>query len=291
MQNKTIMQYETFKSIFNDTIFEKSKSDLITKVAKYPSRYIGLFRPTKPKAKLLQNLLQSHEIRFGDAFEKLIEIYLRETGYTILNKKLEHKNGDILNIDQFFKKEKSYFFAEQKVRDDHDSTKKRGQIDNFEKKLETIIKIYGDDNVKGFFYFIDPDLLKNKSYYTDKLTKLSEAYGVELYICYGKEFFDLIGVPEIWNEIIAYLKKWRSELPDMPEINFDKNPDDSFEEIKDLPPQVYRKLFDNEYLYNEIVLTIFPEKRVLKLLSHYFEQQEQKIYKTLVDKLNILLES
>ena len=33
MQNKTIMQYETFKSIFNDTIFEKSKSDLITKVA------------------------------------------------------------------------------------------------------------------------------------------------------------------------------------------------------------------------------------------------------------------
>ena len=77
----------------------------------------------------------------------------------------------------------------------------------------------------------------------------------------------------------------------MPEINFDKNPDDSFEEIKDLPPQVYRKLFDNEYLYNEIVLTIFPEKRVLKLLSHYFEQQEQKIYKTLVDKLNILLES
>lgn len=121
------------------------------------------------------------------------------------------------------------------------------------------------------------------------MTKLSEAYGVELYICYGKEFFDLIGVPEIWNEIIAYLKKWRSELPDMPEINFDKNPDDSFEEIKDLPPQVYRKLFDNEYLYNEIVLTIFPEKKVLKLLSHYFEQQEQKIYKTLVDKLNILL--
>lgn len=123
------------------------------------------------------------------------------------------------------------------------------------------------------------------------MTKLSEAYGVELYICYGKEFFDLIGVPEIWNEIIAYLKKWRSELPDMPEINFDKNPDDSFEEIKDLPPQVYRKLFDNEYLYNEIVLTIFPEKKVLKLLSHYFEQQEQKIYKTLVDKLNILLAS
>ncbi len=284
------MQYETFKLIFNKIIFERSKADLITKVSKYPSRYVGLFRPTKPKAKLLQNLLQSHEIRFGDAFEKLIEVYLKEIGYIILNKRLEYKNGGYLNIDQFFKKEKSYFFVEQKIRDDHDSTKKRGQIDNFEKKLETIVKIYGDDNVKGFFYFIDPDLVKNKNYYTDKLTKLSDDYGVKLYVCYGKEFFDIIGEPEIWKEIMIYLKKWRSELPEMPEINFDKNPEDSFEEIKDLSPQVYRKLFDNKELYDEIILTIFPEKRVLKFLLHYFKQQEQKIYKTLVDKLNSLLD-
>ena len=73
----TMMNYNKFKQILNETIFEKSKADLLTKIANSPSRYIGLFRPTKPKAKLLQNLLQSHEIRFGDAFEIIIEEYLR----------------------------------------------------------------------------------------------------------------------------------------------------------------------------------------------------------------------
>jgi len=122
------MKYFKFKSNINEIIFEKSKVDLITKVAKYPQRYIGLFRPTKPKAKLLQNLLQSQEIRFGDAFEKIIEEYLKELDYEILDKSFEYQNGDKLNVDQFFLKDNIYYFVEQKVRDDHDSTKKRGQI-------------------------------------------------------------------------------------------------------------------------------------------------------------------
>lgn len=280
------MEYARFKTIFNEIIFEQSKADLITKVAKYPQRYIGLFRPTKPKAKLLQNLLQSHEIRFGDAFEKLIEEYLKEFGYKILNKTFNYGNGDKLNVDQFFKNDDSYFFVEQKVRDDHDSTKKRGQISNFEKKLETIIDIYGDDNLKGFFYFIDPDLTKNKNFYKNELEKMSVDYGVELYVCYGKDFFSLINMSNIWDEIIKYLKIWRNELPDTPEINFDNVPEHSFEEIKNIPPSIYRKLFDNEELYKEIVLTIFPDKKTLILLKQYFETRDKKIYKTLVEKLN-----
>ncbi|GAB4433925.1 MAG: hypothetical protein OHK0040_04770 [bacterium] len=63
-----IISYDIFRKILNETIFEKSKPDLIEKIANYPNRYLGLFRPTRAKAKLLQNLLQSHEIRFGDAF-------------------------------------------------------------------------------------------------------------------------------------------------------------------------------------------------------------------------------
>jgi len=39
---------------------------LLEKVAKNPERFIGLFRPTKPPAKLLQHYTQSQEIRFGD---------------------------------------------------------------------------------------------------------------------------------------------------------------------------------------------------------------------------------
>lgn len=48
------MDYKKFKKIFNKTIFEKSKADLVRKIATYPERYTGLFRPTKLKAKLFK---------------------------------------------------------------------------------------------------------------------------------------------------------------------------------------------------------------------------------------------
>ena len=165
------MKYEKFKNIFNETIFEESKALLIEKIAKYPNRYIGLFRPTKPKAKILQNLLQSHEIRFGDAFEEVIEEYFKEFGYEILEKKFVNGDNDELNLDQCFKFNNKVYFIEQKIRDDHDSTKKRGQIENFEKKLNEMISKYGERNLVGIFYFIDPDLQKNKNYYKAELKK------------------------------------------------------------------------------------------------------------------------
>jgi hypothetical protein len=49
-----MLEYEVFKDIFDEKIFAKSKPDLLKKVAEYPDRYVGLFRPTKPEAKLLQ---------------------------------------------------------------------------------------------------------------------------------------------------------------------------------------------------------------------------------------------
>lgn len=278
------MQYYKFQSLFNEIIFEKSKADLITKVAKYPHRYIGLFRPTKPKGKLLQNLFQSQEIRFGDAFEQLIQEYLIENGFETLNKNLDYKN-DKLKVDQFFRKNQKYFFVEQKVRDDHDSSKKRGQISNFEKKLEAIISTYGEDNLKGFLYFIDPELAKNKNYYQNELQKMSSDYGVELHLCYGIEFFELMNLSNVWFEIISYLEQWHQEIPELPEINFDKEADKSFEEIKDLSPGIFRKLFSNEKIYNEIVLTLFPEKKTLQMLLNYFETKKETIYKTLVKKM------
>ncbi|GAA8090200.1 hypothetical protein BTM474_02610 [Helicobacter pylori] len=89
---------------------------------------MGIFRPTKPKTKLLQNLLTSHEIKFGDAFEYLIEEYLKEHNFLLLYKKILYYNKDkieLLKLDQFAKKDNTYYFIEQKMRDDHDSTKKR----------------------------------------------------------------------------------------------------------------------------------------------------------------------
>jgi len=281
------MDFKQFSEILNKQIFEESKAVLIGKIAKYPNRYLGLFRPTKPKAKILQNLLQSHEIRFGDAFEILIETYLKKLGYELLDKKFTNNDGDKLNVDQFFRKDNKIYFVEQKVRDDHDSTKKRGQIQNFEKKLNEIINKYGEKNLFGIFYFIDPELKKNKNYYKAELDKMSKAYGVSLHLNYGKELFEFLGHTEVWEEILQHLREWKKEIPDLPETNFDLDAKSSFEEIKDLNPALFRTIFENDEIFNQIVLTIFPEKKTLKFLLEYFKlkSKEKTIYKTLSELL------
>ena len=48
----------------------------------------------------------------------------------------------------------------------------------------------------------------------------------------------------------------------MPEINFDKNANIVFEEIKDISPTDYRKLLTNEDVITQIFPTLFPKKRV-----------------------------
>jgi len=99
------MEYNFFQSIVNKQIFESSKRDLLEKIANSPERYVGLFRPTTPKAKILQNLLQSNEIRFGDALEILFEKYFEIQGFTNLPKKIKTEK-EYLDLDQLFKDDK-----------------------------------------------------------------------------------------------------------------------------------------------------------------------------------------
>ena len=279
------MKYEEFEKTLNDKIFGKSKADLIEKLARYPERYIGLFRPTKPHAKIIQNLTQSNEIRFGDAFEILIEKYLVENGYKVLNKRFKDEKGNDLVLDQLVKKSK-VIFIEQKIRDDHDSTKKRGQIQNFEKKLSILLKEYKEKDLQGYFCFIDPSLLKNRNYYIKEIKKMNKDYGVELYLVYGKDLFAKLKLEKVWLEIENHLRKWKEELSDLPDINFDKNAEETFNEIKDIGTNIFRKLFDNEEIIKEIFPILFPGNKTIKLLKKHFSKQENKIYKTFIEKIN-----
>jgi hypothetical protein len=274
------MDFMSFKNILNNKIFDNSKSDLIKKITEGPDRYIGLFRPTKPKAKLLQNLLQSNEIRFGDAFETIFEKYFEILGYQNLEKNIK-TDDKYLSLDQLFTDNNYVYFVEQKIRDDHDSTKKRGQIENFEKKIIELLKIYKEDRLKCFTYFIDPSLTKNKNFYREEIKKIKNDYNVECQLCYGDEFWQKINHIEIWNELLKYLEQWKQEIPDLPNINFDECAEQTFDEIKKLSPSIYRKLLNNQNIINEIFPIIFPQNKVLKLLKEYFNTKTETIYQNL----------
>src|SRR3990172_5943281 len=111
------MDYSNATEILNRHIFEGDKRALLARIADYPERFIGIFRPTKPKAKILQNLLQSHEIRFGDAIEELIKAIISDMGFTVLSGGLRNTDDEGLSLDQYFTDGETYYFIEQKVRD------------------------------------------------------------------------------------------------------------------------------------------------------------------------------
>ncbi|RTZ59098.1 MAG: restriction endonuclease, partial [Gammaproteobacteria bacterium] len=178
------MNYEKFCQILNFYLFGNEKRELLKKIALHPERFIGLFRPSKAGAKILQNILQSREIKFGDALEKIFEEIVVDLGYKTLDKTIVKENGERLELDLFFTDGNKFFFVEMKVRDDHDSSKKRGQITNFEAKLEELFKIY-DNKLIAIMYFVDPYFVKNQNFYLKELSKLEMYYGVSTYLFYG----------------------------------------------------------------------------------------------------------
>jgi len=270
------MKFEHFAKKLNESIFEGARIDLLKKMAGSPERYIGIFRPTKPRTKIAQNLSQSQEIRFGDAMEDLIRIYLEEIGFENLETRIFGQTGDELNLDQHFKKGSSVYFAEQKVRDDHDASKKRGQMDNFEEKAKKLIEVNGAENVTGFFYFIDPSFKKNANFYRSEILKLTQQLECKLYLQYGEDFFSSLGRKDIWEEICNYLARWKETIDDYPEISFDVNPKDSFDEIKNLDTATFKKLLENDPLCDAMIEIIFPTKATLFLLKDYFHAESSK---------------
>tara|TARA_Y100000389_G_scaffold148502_1_gene147629 strand:- start:843 stop:1739 length:897 start_codon:yes stop_codon:yes gene_type:complete len=261
------LDFKKTKSKFDSKIFENSRSNLITKLANYPERYTGIFRSTQPNDKLIQNVSQSHEINFGDAMEFLIEDVFCLYQYTSLDRKYTLSNGDTLSYDQLFSLDNKIIFIEQKVRDDHDSTKKRGQVENFVKKIRHLIDLgYPKENITSYIYFIDEAFKKNKKYYSDELDQLSSE-GFDCKLVYGEELFIEENIQHAWSdEIIAFLNLWREDLPGTPELNFDIDPEFTFNELKKLKINLVIKLLKNKDVINTYFPLIFPEKSSLQLL-------------------------
>ena len=163
---------------------------LLENIIDNPLRYCGLFRLSNAKSKVVQNVTQSREIKFGDIFEELTSICIERLGYTNLIKKLKVNDTDeVLNLDQFFKDDDdNYYLVEMKIRDDHDSTKKRGQYQNFHKKVELVRNTFPKVHIDASMWFVDDSLVKNKKYYLCEMQN-ENFENTLLHLYYGSEFF------------------------------------------------------------------------------------------------------
>lgn len=268
-----IKTYEEFVEKLNRKI--KSNDDfyyeLLKTVVKNPNRYTGIFRLSNAKTKLLQNVTQSREIKFGDFMEDIVTEYIEEMGYTNLDKNIgKDEKGDALSADQIFKIGDGVCLIEQKVRDDHDSTKKRGQYENFRKKYSLLKRNYPNGKIRAIMWFVDDSLVKNKKYYMKRINA-ETLEGIEIDVYYGAQLFEqLFERIDIWDEIVKYLsrnKEERSEeiltIPD-----FDTSPEmySALKRLKKCHPRLYKKLISDTSQYVQLRKELFPTGENLKKL-------------------------
>lgn len=135
--------------------------------------------------KIIQTTLQSLDIKFGYFLEDIInEIIYAKEGVEKLERKINFK-GENLELDSHFLYENIEYFIEIKKRNNHDSTKKVGQIRNLVKKYESSSRL----NKKAIMYFIDSSYgKKNHNYYINQWQK--ETSNDDFKIFYEEEFFD-----------------------------------------------------------------------------------------------------
>ena len=116
----------------------------------------------------------SNAICYGDALEEILNTFLQEKeGYILSRDTVPDKDCDCL-----FQYDNKTILIEMKVRDDHDSTKKVSQVNNFNIKMEYLIRNYS--NVIGVMWFVDPSFSKNSNYYKGIIGIEKVLYGVDI---------------------------------------------------------------------------------------------------------------
>lgn len=209
-----IIEYKEFIESLNEKLhlgLDFYKNLLIT-IIDNPSRYSGIFRLTNPKMKILQNVLQSQEIKFGDFIEDITTKYIEKLGYKNACKYFYSETDNRkFSVDQIFTDDDLIYLVEQKMRDDHDSTKKRGQFENFDSKICMLRSLHPQKKIIAIMWFVDNSLVKNKKYYLEQMNKL-DYENIELHLYYGSEFFDSLKNGEkAWQELTNYLKRRQKE--------------------------------------------------------------------------------
>ena len=267
-----IMEYVDFTDKLDKKICEGEDFyvQLLQTVIDNPNRYTGIFRISNVKTKLIQNVTQSNEIKFGDFMEDTVTEYLGLLGYQNLPKNLgADENGDVLNTDQLFMDDQDVLYlVEQKIRDDHDSTKKRGQFDNFMKKVKLLRKKYSENKMIASMWFIDDGLKKNKNFYTGQMDDAEEP-NTELKLFYGGELFSgLITAEDAWTEITDYLKRNKAdragEVLSIPD--FDTS-EEIFNALKKISHTHKNKLLSVKPEYKQLRKELFPDNINLKRLG------------------------
>lgn len=196
--------YQEYYTIF-DKHLKISPAQFLTEIINDGNlnRLVTDFQVLPLKDKIQQCYFTSMGVKLGRALEDIIQLYLTKKGANFNLDRRKVVEGH--DCDQIFTFGDKTILIEQKIRDDHDSSKKRGQVENYLKKREVLLENFS--NVFCCSWFVDNTFKKNIKYY---IIELKDE------VCYGKEIENfLLKVFEddrcsgMYSEIISIFKNYR----------------------------------------------------------------------------------
>ena len=272
--------HEELVNVFSKYIFDQASVNyrqqiiinVLDKITKEKKRIIGFLRFQTIKEKLTQCISQSYEIKTGyileDFFEKLFGFYFNN-----LNKII---NG--YECDQLFEDDNYIYLIEQKIRDDHDTSKRGGQVENFAQKIAALEEkcIQENKRLKAYMWFVDDNFKKNMTFYTEKLSHIHNEYTENVALYYGRTIVDLLlGNTEIWDNFvesfIATKTAYTSDISGtINDYDFDNDPDGIvFRKLKRNKARTLIDLFYSDD-YAEVRRSLFPDNVMLNNIKEYF---------------------
>jgi hypothetical protein len=284
------MQTNDLSQFFTDNVIEGEKRFLLQTIADHPDRYNTSFYVSHPEGRLLQTILQLREQRFSDAMREIVKMMLIDLGFSILPAKVQDAEGNDLAVDPHFASGRAYYYLEWRLRDDLEASKRRSLLNSLRAKVDALYRLHGERLVI-IVYFLDPILVKHRGTYTEEIAQLRKDYAVDFHIFYGPEFFTYLGQPTLWGDLLGWLRMWKTNLPKLPELNYDQDPDSTFAELASLDARYWWSLILEDGLWEQGVLqTLFPEGKTLRLLLEHFEQQTKPPFPLLTRALAARLE-
>lgn len=293
-----------YEKIMDEKIPSNFIESTIKKLADNPERLVGVLHANTFELGSIVSFGISRNNSFGNAIESVFrEIVTSKKGwiskpthYNLSDYKLTTKipaRKKILAVDQVFSYNDTVLFIEQKIRDDHDTSKWVGQWNNFELKLKVLTEIYKEKSVIGVMWMIDNNFHRNEDNYRSKMKSLNDSLRNSAILCYGEEidniFNKIDGKNNIYfNEFLDFLTEWHDISIRVPDMNFDKFSYDSIQAFKHLTNKQAENFFGNQDIIEEIFPIIFPNKQVLKtylmLLKNNPTLKEQKVI-SLIEKI------
>lgn len=261
---------------------------VIQKMVKSPELLTGFKKINTFSLRLYASFGQANNIKYGNILEAYFQKTLEDMGWELLPRdyalkeeeiKFYNNDSDKVNVDIVAKKNEKLIFIEQKILDNHDSTKKIGQLRNFQEKASVIYRNYQCLDIYGFEWFIDDSqrknganwIVHNKTYIED-----NPYYSEKLYVLYGKELEQklttLTGINHngLLEKFDQQMKNWHlSHGKDLPELVFDKLPMDVLDELKKYSFASVYKMFTNKDLIEQIFPIVFPNNQVYKAYYAY----------------------